>query len=120
MGLDTFAVVEKSDGSMVRAPDELFDGVLLICGVLAGSGASFRGKCYADVIEAATGVSLYTQHIPAAKVKEMAQNLSKVASVMPDCTHEGRDYDCWRCDTAHLKRWFQIAADNDFCVHGWW
>jgi hypothetical protein len=119
MGLDTYARQQSYD-TTTEAPDSLFDGVLLMGGLVSGGGASFRGKAYAALIEEITGVSLYTSNIPVETVKEMAIKISKKSAELPDCTHEGRDWTCERCDITHLKRWFQVAADNDCIVHGWW
>lgn len=119
MGLDTFARVTV-DGESRSLEDSLFEGVMLTGGMFSGGGASFRGKVYADLIEEVTGVDLYQERIEPEVVKEMAKKISTYAAKSPDCVHEVRPYHCDRCDITHLKRWFQIAAENDAYLHGWW
>lgn len=77
MGLDTFATTRQSDGEWEVAPDEPFDGLCLIGGMLSGgaSSSSIRGKVYAAVVAAATGESLYDERIEPARVAELARRL---------------------------------------------
>jgi len=122
MGLDTFAYKKDIDGDLVQAPDELFEGILLCGGLFSGGGSSFRGKVYARQIEEITGVSLYNELIDEETVKKMAVAISKYAASVRDCHHldAGEKNRCETCELPHLKRWFQVAADNDCVVSGWW
>jgi hypothetical protein len=122
MGLDTYARLSKADGPSEKAPDSLFDGINLCGGMLSGGSgsASFRGKVYANIIRDITGVSLYTDEIPTEIVKAMAVKLSQHAASQPDCAPNCAVPYCTRCELTHLKRWFQVAADNDCVVVGWW
>ncbi len=54
---------------------EAFDdvGIQLCGGMNSGTGGSFRGKVYADVVEHVSGVSLYEEWIPPDVVRAMAE-----------------------------------------------
>ena len=77
MGLDTYAMKRGSDGDWEVAPDEPFDGLELCGGMCSGGqdSSSIRGKVYATVVMAATGESLYEDHIERERVAEMARRL---------------------------------------------
>jgi hypothetical protein len=77
MGLDTYAMARGADGEWEPAPDEPFAGIHLVGGVFSGGAgsSSMRGKVYANVVQAATGESLYRERIEPAAVAEMARRL---------------------------------------------
>lgn len=77
MGLDTYAMQRGSDGEWEVAPDEPFDGLELCGGICSGGSgsSSIRGKVYAAVLMAATGESLYEEHIEPERVAKMARRL---------------------------------------------
>jgi hypothetical protein len=77
MGLDTFATVRGADGEWKPAPDEPFAGIHLVGGMYSGGAGSsaMRGKVYANVVQAATGESLFQERIEPAAVAEMARRL---------------------------------------------
>ena len=128
MGLDTYAMREteefdeNNDVVMTGLDDSLFDGIHLIGGMCSGGSGShsFRGKCYDDDVEKITGQSLYQESIAPVTVKEMARKITIKVGQQEDCKHVGNDWDCESCRLTHLKRWFQVAAENDAYVVGWW
>lgn len=77
MGLDTHAVVRGEDGNWSPAPDEPFEGLRLMGGVCSGGSDSFsiRGKVYDEVVDAATGESLYQKRIEPETVAKIARCL---------------------------------------------
>lgn len=77
MGLDSFATVKGPSGEWQPAPDEPFEGIDLCGGMYSGGtdSSSIRGKVYAEVVEAATGESLYQERIEPGRVAEMARRL---------------------------------------------
>jgi hypothetical protein len=79
MGLDTIAVTLDEDGKLKPAPDEPFEGLRLCGGIYSGGSdsASIRGKVYAELVEAATGVSLYEERIEPPRVAAMARRLRR-------------------------------------------
>ena len=109
--------------ALIRMPRKLFiDVPNVLCGGLFsghGSGSSFRGKAYDDLIEATTGVSLYQEEIPNEVVKDMAGALEVLvaAGVSPrQCRKLGVKEEEFEA----LAKWFQVVADNDGVVIGWW
>jgi hypothetical protein len=102
MGLDVHAV---------GVPAEAFAGVLLP-GSIEGQESSFQGRAM-DVLCRKLGFTLYVEHMDNDTVRTHAKWLVVEFGRHRDCKHRKRDWDCERCDYAHLKRFFQIVAENE-------
>lgn len=131
MGLDsTFGFRQTNDdGSWTGVPLRLPqnpDG--LVYGVMQDTGdAGFRGKVYADFVEAMTGVSLYAEAIPHDVVCQMAKELRTVYNAATDgCVHQ--NFALFEClyglseeDIRPLVELFESAAAIDGTeLWGWW
>lgn len=108
---------------LIKMPQNLFAEVPnVLCGGLFsgnGSGSSFRGKVYNDVIEDITGVSLYQERIPNETVKGMADALGLLLTTGVNnrqCKKLGLDVKQFEA----LAKWFRVVADNNGIVVGWW
>jgi len=123
MGLDTFAVLPQRVGTeeYTPAPDWPFAGIELCGGIFSGGSgsSSFRGKVYNDYISEVTGVSLYQEYIPPARVREMALALEVAVQRYSD---EGfKEFGLTGREEAEaLARWFRIAAENGYALYNWW
>src|SRR6266511_4140340 len=118
MGLDTFAMTRRKDGEWEPAPDEPFEG-LRLCGGMYSGGAdssSIRGKVYAELVQGATGESLYQQRIEPERVAEMARRL-RVS--IDEAKREGT-LEIDPEEAEDLARWFEVCAEHGFAVKGWW
>ena len=115
MGLDSFWEHPDSD----TTPGHLaFVPPLNLCGgMLSGNGAgSFRGKAYARLIEAATGVSLYRERISNEDIVAMAGALE---SYQPSRTTDDEIADA-EADLPDLRRMFRAYGNAGFELRGWW
>ena len=105
MGLDTYA--RDVNGKLPEDAAAAFarSGVRLCGGMLSsnGDGGSFRGKVYADLIQATTGVSLYQEEIDSETVEDMNHNISLAIE-----------------DLNELKKFFQVCVDYQLELKGWW
>ena len=73
MGLDSYWL--DGDKKKASVPGHF----RLVGGMLSGHGNdSFRGKCYAGLVESVTGVSLYQELIAPEVVREMSDKLGAV------------------------------------------
>lgn len=121
MGLDTYASYSENKNLNWK-------GIELCGGILSGNGqGSFRGKVYADFIEAVTGESLYQESISNSVVKEMADKLATYVKVNNAKTHKKwcieENVTTWEIswkDAKHLAQWFKVAAKGGATVDGWW
>lgn len=121
MGLDVYAIYplprpvsQRRLDKAVVAPDELFAGIVLKGSGYAGS--SFRGRRYDDYVLETTGNSLYFYYIPPEEVKKMAEKLALAAEEISD--EDLEEHELTREEVRNLARWFKIAADNGFALHG--
>lgn len=107
MGLDSF----WSKSPTERVMDDItFTPELHLCGgIFSGNGAgSFRGKVYAHIIQAATGVSIYQEWIDNETIKRMTTALE----AFPASDEDG--------DLQDLRRMFRAYADSGHGLVGWW
>jgi len=123
MGLDSF-------WEMPGGKEQLkFDPPLTLCGgIFSENGAgSFRGKVYDNIIEEATGQSLYEERIENDVVAQMAGCMDAVAFASleygVDDGDDGASYDGFRTpakEWADLVRMFRAYADAGASLRGWW
>jgi hypothetical protein len=105
MGLDTYARDVNGKLPEDAAAEFARSGIQLCGGMLSsnGDGGSFRGKVYANLVKAATGVDLYQESIDSETVEEMNYNLSLALR-----------------DLRELQKFFQVCVDYDLELKGWW
>ena len=111
LGLDTYAVISHMvDKNLIhaRAPNDKFNNIDLCGGLFSGTGASFRGKIYADLVEEITNVSLYSEYIEPSVVSNMHDDLK---------THIHKDDDP---EIIELVKFFRVCKDNGYGLIGWW
>ena len=108
---------------LIRMPQKLFAEVPnVLCGGLFsgnGSGPSFRGKIYNEVIEEITGVSLYQEVIPTDTVKGMADALGLLMAAGVN-TRKCKKMGITEEELQSLAKWFKVVAAHDGLVTGWW
>ena len=115
MGLDCFWYEQN------RTERANVDGDFSLCGgMLSGVGNdSFRGKVYNDLVELATGVSLYQEWIDNETISAMADALEafdfSIYTEDATCTWQIRPE-----EFQDLKTIFRIHADAGNVLHGWW
>ena len=110
MGLDSYWKDSKT-GEVVH----LGKDYKLCGGLMSGHGdGSFRGKVYDSLVEEITGVSLYSERIPNATVKEMA---SKLAAAN---TEELEGFEITPEEFKNLVQMFQDYAEAGCDLSGWW
>jgi len=117
MGLDTYSSKENLNWS----------GINLCGGMLSGTGAgSFRGKIYAEFIEAVTNESLYQKSIPNEIVEKMANKLAIYVKSNNSntskkwCKKEQINWPPTWDEVKSLAQWFKVAAKGRAEVLGWW
>ena len=116
MGLDSYFKVKKYE-------DITFSEDINLCGgMFSGNGydGSFRGKVYAQLIEAASNISIYEEELNHNAVCEISAGLNNF------------DFDTWNATGANtweipkqqfedLKKLFsEAAAIEDTVLLGWW
>ena len=113
MGLDNYW--KKIDGE--TAYIEEAGGV---CGgMMSDNGeSSFRGKVYADLVQQATGVSLYDDQISSEVVKKMADDLENYD--LKSYKNSGHGYPIDEKEFASLKKMFRLHADAGNYLVSWW
>jgi hypothetical protein len=139
MDLDNFAMTLGEDGKWRHAPDEPFEG-LRLCD---GWGTSMiRGKVYADVVEAATGQSLYQERIEPATVVEMAGRFRAAVEQAKQAGERVGEREMFDergemqrvrfpllevagCEihageAEDLARWLEICAEHGYAIDSWW
>ena len=105
-------------------------------GMMSGNGnsGSFRGKCYAELVEEVTGYSLYEDELPPPVVNKMAVMLRQASDenplqVTPEQALEAMNAACKLgfIDTVELAYelhalacWFEACASQGYSVIGWW
>ena len=115
MGLDCFWYEQN------RTERASVDGDFSLCGgMLSGVGNdSFRGKVYNDLVELATGVSLYQEWIDNETISAMADALEafdfSIYTEDATCTWQIRPE-----EFQDLKTIFRLHADAGNVLHGWW
>lgn len=120
MGLDTYAVkVERADAG-------LFKDVRGLCGGMFsedGSDGSFRGKVYDEVVEAATGRSLYQELIPPGEVAEMSELydawLEQWVKENGESGYSGK-YEISYEELVALGKFLRVCKENKLGLAGWW
>ena len=131
--------VKCHDGSLrtiTRSTADGFEKVpAMTSGMLSGDGnsGSFRGKCYAGLVQEVTGYSLYEEELPPPVVELMAADLRRSADMnvlkMPVdeawqviCDPEAAlDSDLYLAyDLNALACWFEACASKGYSVIGWW
>lgn len=149
MGLDNYfyKFATDEDGEKIPVPDEddsgyvveLYPGddpdfielsskhkINLIGGMMSGDGAngSFRGKCYSDMVEHITGVSLYKDCIDPLTVKKMGEmmlagykdyNTVEVTYSYGEYGDDNTKDDLWS-----LGMLFTIAGDLGYSCVSWY
>lgn len=114
MGLDTYARKDVScecgQGTVKKLPEAAaaaFEGagISLVGGMFSGNGntGSFRGKVYSQLVEAATGQSLYQEWIEPETVRQMA-----------DAIHNAV------IDLQELEKFFAVCDEYELGLRGWW
>ena len=118
MGLDTIATTQRDDGNWEPAPDEPFEGLELGGGMYSGgsSSSSIRGKVYAELVEEATGESLYQERIEPARVTGLARRLRAAV----DEAKRNGTLEIDPQEAEDLARWFEVCAERGYAVEGWW
>lgn len=143
MGLDTYAMAQDEHGQWRHAPDEPFEGLRLADG---WGSSSIRGKVYDVVVEAATGNSLYQDHIEPPTVVEMATRLREAVErakrtgsgigvrEVPVADEKGgtrikriefpllvvAGSEIHAGEAEDLARWFEVCAERGYAIDGWW
>jgi len=143
VGLDTYAMARGENGEWRHAPDERFEGLRLADG---WGTSSIRGKVYAEVVEGATGQSLYQEMIEPLTVADMAERLRAAVEEAKRAgtrvghrdvgavDEQGQHVSKWveipilevaGCEVhaeeaEDLARWFEVCAEHGYAVEGWW
>lgn len=120
MGLDTYAV-RSPEGDLQEGDEQAFDKAdLQLCGGLySGSGGSFRGKVYADVVKHVSGVSLYEGWIPPNTVRAMAEAFDLCDLEAVENEMAGRVHATSALEVHELRRFFRICADRGLGLVSW-
>lgn len=121
MGLDTYAVMVKEDGEFEFADPALFKDVGSLCGgIFSGNGndGSFRGKVYDQVVEEATGETLYQELIPPETVARMSEAFDGWLAAHP-YDYEG-EYDITIAELQALADFLRVCKEHGLGLHGWW
>jgi hypothetical protein len=120
MGLDTYAangIGEELTPKQVQAFQEA--DIQLCGGMFSGGEGSFRGKVYDRLIQEVTGESLYQHWIPPETVKKMSRDLNECD---PEQVISGLDVlsPPTPFEVRQLRTFFQICAEHDLGLQGWW
>jgi hypothetical protein len=119
MGLDSYwSMPDKSKPPVVELDPPLCGGFVTDSGA---DSASFRGKVYASLINAVTGVSLYQDEIPNEEIKRMADKLE----AFDPCEGVIREGAVFRRifppdEVRSLVKSFRYHADLGCTLCGWW
>jgi hypothetical protein len=120
MGLDTYAA-RSPESELPEEDQQVFDeaGLMLCGGLNSGSGGSFRGKVYADVVENVSGISLYQEWIPPNVVQAMAEAFDRCdpEAVEGEMAHGAHPASA--VEVGELRRFFRICADRGLGLVGW-
>ena len=113
MGLDNYW--KKNEGETA----EIEEAGGVCGGMLSDNGeSSFRGKVYADLVQQATGVSLYDEQIPSEVVKKMADDLENYD--LNSYENSGHGYPIDQLEFENLKKMFRLHADAGHYLVSWW
>ena len=122
MGLDTFAytALKGPDGTRNPIDAEEFRSDPAIIQNTVFDGHSFRGKIYAELVETATGQSLYQEEIPPVTVGTMAADLA--AWVIKHRLNKTtlNQFGVTTAELDALAAWFKVVSNNGGIVVGWW
>jgi hypothetical protein len=120
MGLDTYAA-PSPEGDLREGDEQAFDEAdLRLCGGMnSGSGGSFRGKVYSDVVEHVSGVSLYEEWIPPDTVRAMAEAFDLCDPEAVESEMAGGVYATSAVEVRELRRFFRICADRGLGLVAW-
>ncbi len=120
MGLDTYAA-RSPEGDLREDDEQAFDKVeIQLCGGMnSGSGGSFRGKVYADVVKHVSGVSLYEEWIPPEVVRAMAETFDRCDPEAVEREMAGRIYETSALEVRQLRTFFRICADRGLGLIAW-
>lgn len=122
MGLDTYAVVVKENNTMELANPDLFASISGLCGGIfsANGEGSFRGKIYDNVIENATGETLYQELIPPEKVRLMSEKYDMWLATHFDGYIDEDGTHISRSELLALGEFLRICKEHGLGLHGWW
>jgi hypothetical protein len=120
MGLDTYAA-RSAEGDLPEEDAQAFDNAdLQLCGGMhSGSGGSFRGKVYSDVVEHVSGVSLYEEWIPPDAVGAMAEAFDLCDPEAVESEMASRVHATSALEVHELQRFFRICADRGLGLVSW-
>ncbi len=130
MGLDTYAVdsFDEKTGQYNVAEDVGFEKLQLCGGMFSGSGGSFRGKVYNDLIEELTDQTLYEEYIPPHKVKEMYDKLEayrmsgkyESEQIISGINADPQGKVELLKEFDDLVEFFRVCATEGYGLAGWW
>lgn len=105
MGLDTFARDEHGELPEDAAAAFASAGINLCGGMFSsnGDGGSFRGKVYSDLVESATGISLYHEKIDSDTVSAMYDSIRIAVEGLIE-----------------LEKFFKVCDEFGLELNGWW
>lgn len=111
MGLDCFW--ENSEGQRATV-DREFN----VCGGLFSDNGttSFRGKVYNDLIEQASGISLYQENIDNETCRKISACLDAFDFAKYDATFWTLELD----EFEQLKEMFRVHSELGHHLYGWW
>lgn len=120
MGLDVYASNTPDEIALTPEQAQAFeDADISLCGgIFSGSGGSFRGKVYVDLVLEITGESLLQDWIPPETVREMYAAL--LACDAKDAVEDGDLERNTPQDVVELRRFFEVCADHGLGLIGWW
>lgn len=119
MGLDSYFRIKTPNN---YEETTFSDDIKLSGGIMStgSSDGSFRGKVYNDLVEAATGVSLYQDEIDHITVNLMSDDLQEFDFEEWDASGSN-EWSITVKEFASLQKLFKEAAEKDNCVLiGWW
>jgi hypothetical protein len=121
MGLDNFAVMNTKERDPI--PSEHFklinDRKALCSGICSCDENAIRGKVYNDLVEFASGLSLYADELREAEIDKIVEGLGKVD--FPTFIRDtGNPYGNEPEDVAELLKWFKVVQDRDGIVVSWY
>jgi hypothetical protein len=120
VGLDTFAA-RSPERDLQKEDEQAFDAAdLQLCGgMYSGSGGSFRGKVYADVVEHVSGVSLYEEWVPPDTVRAMADAFDRCDPDSVEREMADGVYATTAVEVRELRTFFRICANRGLGLVSW-
>jgi hypothetical protein len=120
MGLDTYAS-RSPEGELGDDDKQAFDQAdLQLCwGMHSGTGGSFRGKVYSDMVEHVSGVSLHQEWIPPETVRAMAEAFQRCDPEAVESDMADEHYAPSAHEVRELQTFLQICADRGLGLVGW-